>query len=96
MTTIRVGMAQVNPTVGDLDGNAELIKSFMSKAEDLGLDLLAFPEMVITGYRRVAGYAGKKGIVTQRKESRGIQRKGKQSRAGAASRGTEKARRQPT
>jgi NAD+ synthase (glutamine-hydrolysing) len=50
MTTIRVGMAQVNPTVGDLDGNAELIKSFMSKAEDLGLDLLAFPEMVITGY----------------------------------------------
>lgn len=50
MTTIRVGMAQVNPTVGDLDGNAELVKSIMSKAEDLGLDLLAFPEMVITGY----------------------------------------------
>jgi NAD+ synthase (glutamine-hydrolysing) len=43
-------MAQVNPTVGDLDGNAELVRSFMSKAEDLGLDLLAFPEMVITGY----------------------------------------------
>jgi NAD+ synthase (glutamine-hydrolysing) len=43
-------MAQVNPTVGDLDGNAELVKSFMSKAEDLGLDVLAFPEMVITGY----------------------------------------------
>lgn len=43
-------MAQVNPTVGDLDGNAELAKSFMKKAEDLKVDLLAFPEMIITGY----------------------------------------------
>ena len=43
-------MAQVNPTVGDLDGNADLVKSFMKKAVDLNVDLLAFPEMVITGY----------------------------------------------
>jgi len=43
-------MAQVNPTVGDLDGNAELVKSFIEKAEDLKVDLLAFPEMVVTGY----------------------------------------------
>ena len=43
-------MAQVDPTVGDLDGNAQLVKSFMKKAEDLSVDLLAFPEMVITGY----------------------------------------------
>ena len=43
-------MAQVNPTVGDLDGNAELVESFMKKAVDLNVDLLAFPEMVITGY----------------------------------------------
>jgi len=43
-------MAQVNPTVGDLDGNAELVKSFMEKAVELNVDLLAFPEMVITGY----------------------------------------------
>jgi len=50
MTTIRVGMAQVNPTVGDLDANAQLVKSFMRKAEELSVDLLAFPEMVITGY----------------------------------------------
>lgn len=50
MTTLRVGMAQVNPTVGDLDGNAELVKSFIKKAVDLAVDLLAFPEMIITGY----------------------------------------------
>jgi len=43
-------MAQVDPTVGDLDGNAELVKSFIEKAEDLKVDLLAFPEMVVTGY----------------------------------------------
>jgi NAD+ synthase (glutamine-hydrolysing) len=43
-------MAQVNPTVGDLDSNAELVKSFMKKAHSLNVDLLAFPEMVITGY----------------------------------------------
>jgi NAD+ synthase (glutamine-hydrolysing) len=43
-------MAQVNPTVGDLDGNAELVESFMKKAHDLNVDMLAFPEMVITGY----------------------------------------------
>ncbi len=43
-------MAQVNPTVGDLDANAQLVKSFMRKAEELSVDLLAFPEMVITGY----------------------------------------------
>ncbi len=43
-------MAQVNPTVGDLDGNAKLVKSFMKKAVDLEVDLLALPEMVITGY----------------------------------------------
>jgi len=50
MTNLRVGMAQVNPTVGDLDGNAEVVKSFIDRAEDLKVDLLAFPEMVVTGY----------------------------------------------
>ena len=43
-------MAQVNPTVGDLDGNYELVKSYMKKAEELRVNLAVFPEMVITGY----------------------------------------------
>ncbi len=43
-------MAQVNPTVGDLEGNAKLIASCMEKAKDQKVDLLIFPEMVVTGY----------------------------------------------
>jgi len=43
-------MAQVNPTVGDLEGNAKLIASCMEKAKDQKADILVFPEMVITGY----------------------------------------------
>ena len=52
-------------------------------------------EMVVTGYRRAAGYAGKKGIVPQRKESSGTQRKGRPSRAGNTPRRPEKTRRKP-
>jgi NAD+ synthase (glutamine-hydrolysing) len=48
-------MAQINPTVGDLEGNARLVKEYVerameTKAESAGADLLAFPEMAITGY----------------------------------------------
>ena len=43
-------MAQINPTVGDLDGNARLILEYARKAEQAKADLVAFPEMAITGY----------------------------------------------
>ena len=43
-------MAQINPTVGDLDGNARLIRDYMKKATDANVDLVTFPEMVMTGY----------------------------------------------
>jgi NAD+ synthase (glutamine-hydrolysing) len=43
-------MAQINPTVGDLDGNARLVLEYARKAEQAKADLVAFPEMVITGY----------------------------------------------
>jgi NAD+ synthase (glutamine-hydrolysing) len=43
-------MAQVNSTVGDLDGNRRLILEYIRKAEDAKSDLVAFPEMVMTGY----------------------------------------------
>ncbi len=46
----RVAMAQVNPTVGDLEGNARLVKEYIQKARQAKADLVAFPEMVITGY----------------------------------------------
>ncbi|MEA3442863.1 MAG: NAD+ synthase [Chloroflexota bacterium] len=50
MHTIRIGMAQINLTVGDLSGNARKIIQFIDEAKSLGVDLLTFPELAITGY----------------------------------------------
>jgi NAD+ synthase (glutamine-hydrolysing) len=47
---IRVGIAQVNSTVGDLSGNTRKIMEFIDQAKSLGVDLLTFPELAITGY----------------------------------------------
>ena len=43
-------MAQINATVGDLAGNKQKIIEFGKKALSLGADIVAFPEMAITGY----------------------------------------------
>jgi len=50
MRRLRIGLAQMNPTVGDLDGNYEKIVAAIGKARSQQVDLLALPEMVITGY----------------------------------------------
>jgi NAD+ synthase (glutamine-hydrolysing) len=42
-------MAQVNATVGDLSGNTQKIVQFINEAKSLGVDLLTFPELAITG-----------------------------------------------
>ena len=47
---LRVALAQINPTVGDLVGNAALIYSAAKEAQELGAQLLVFPEMIVTGY----------------------------------------------
>ncbi|MCD6317638.1 NAD+ synthase [Candidatus Aerophobetes bacterium] len=47
---LRVAMAQMNSTVGDLWGNAEKISNFISRAKELQADLVTFPELVICGY----------------------------------------------
>ena len=47
---MRLGMAQINPTVGDLSGNTNKIIRFIDEAKSLGVDLLTFPELAITGY----------------------------------------------
>lgn len=46
---MRIGIAQVNPTVGDLKGNLEKIKFFIEEAEKKEVDLLCFPELALTG-----------------------------------------------
>ncbi len=50
MRRLRIGLAQINPTVGDLDGNYEQIVGVIGRARERQVDLLALPEMVITGY----------------------------------------------
>jgi NAD+ synthase (glutamine-hydrolysing) len=50
MRRLRLGLAQINPTVGDLDGNFQQIVTSIEQARAAGVELLALPEMVITGY----------------------------------------------
>jgi NAD+ synthase (glutamine-hydrolysing) len=47
---LRVGIAQINSTVGDLSGNTKKITQSIDQAKSLGVDLLTFPELAITGY----------------------------------------------
>lgn len=50
MRNIRFGIAQINSTVGDLNGNTSKIVEFIGLAKSRGVDLLAFPELAVTGY----------------------------------------------
>ena len=47
---LRVALAQINPTVGDLAGNAGLIADSVKSAQAHGANLIVFPEMIVTGY----------------------------------------------
>ena len=47
---LRVALAQINPTVGDLAGNAALVADSVKKAQAQGANLIVFPEMIVTGY----------------------------------------------
>ena len=50
MRTFRIAMVQMNSTVGDLDGNVRLITAWLREAKKAKADLVAFPELAITGY----------------------------------------------
>ncbi|MDO8645221.1 MAG: nitrilase-related carbon-nitrogen hydrolase, partial [Candidatus Planktophila sp.] len=47
---LRVALAQINPTVGDLASNSALIAASITSAQKSGADIVVFPEMVVTGY----------------------------------------------
>jgi len=47
---IRIALAQVNPTVGDLPGNIKKAKSAILSAMRSGAEIVAFPELMICGY----------------------------------------------
>lgn len=50
MRMLRIGMAQINTTVGDLEGNTTKIIQYIERAQKLGVELVTFPELAITGY----------------------------------------------
>jgi NAD+ synthase (glutamine-hydrolysing) len=50
MPTLRIALAQVNSTVGDIAGNAASVRRWSRAAAEAGAQLVAFPEMMLTGY----------------------------------------------
>jgi NAD+ synthase (glutamine-hydrolysing) len=50
MRTLRIGLCQINTTVGDIEGNTRKILGYMTRGKKMGADLLVFPEMAVTGY----------------------------------------------
>jgi len=47
---VKIALAQINPTVGDFVGNTKKILEYAARAEELGTDLVVFPELAICGY----------------------------------------------
>src|SRR3977135_3343857 len=48
--SLKIALAQLNPTVGDVAGNAGMVRRARDEAAALGADLVAFPELFIAGY----------------------------------------------
>ena len=47
---VRIALGQVDPTVGDLDGNVDLLDTWTARATEAGADVVVFPELAVTGY----------------------------------------------
>jgi NAD+ synthase (glutamine-hydrolysing) len=47
---LRVALAQMNPTVGDIEGNASKIRDYLARAREQGAQLAVFPELAVNGY----------------------------------------------
>jgi NAD+ synthase (glutamine-hydrolysing) len=50
MPNLRIALAQTNSTVGDFPGNADAVRAWTRRAAEAGAQLVAFPEMMLTGY----------------------------------------------
>jgi NAD+ synthase (glutamine-hydrolysing) len=47
---VKIALAQINPTVGDFDGNTKKILEYATRAGDMGAGLVVFPELAVCGY----------------------------------------------
>jgi NAD+ synthase (glutamine-hydrolysing) len=52
MNIVRIGLGQINATLGDLEGNVRKIVDAIERARQRGVTLVAFPELAVPGYRR--------------------------------------------
>ena len=50
MRQVRIAMAQINTTVGDLEGNTTKTIETIQRAKEEDIDIVTFPELTITGY----------------------------------------------
>ena len=48
--SLKIALAQLNPTVGDVAGNADKVRRARDEAQKLGAEIVAFPELFIAGY----------------------------------------------
>src|SRR5512132_2129609 len=76
---MRLALAQINTTVGDLDGNRERILARLTEAKEVGADVVLFPELAVTGYppedlllRPSFVEAAEASLVQMAREARGI------------------------
>ncbi len=49
-TSLKIALAQLNPVVGDISGNAQKVKAAHAEAKRLGADIVVLPELFLTGY----------------------------------------------
>jgi NAD+ synthase (glutamine-hydrolysing) len=47
---LRIALAQMNPVVGDIEGNAARVEELGARARDKGAHMVVFPELTLTGY----------------------------------------------
>ena len=76
---MRVALAQIDPTVGDIDGNAAKVAEWLGRAREEGADLAIFPELCIPGYPAEDLYlkrhfldAGRRAVEQLAGEARGV------------------------
>src|SRR4051812_36970430 len=48
--SLKIALAQLNPTVGDVTGNADKVRRARDQAAAMGADIVAFPELFLAGY----------------------------------------------
>src|SRR5436190_1166343 len=49
-TSLRLALAQIDPTVGDIEGNVRLISESIDRARDRGAQVVLLPELCVSGY----------------------------------------------